>query len=324
MTRAGTRPVGGGKYDFTALGWLQFEQLCAHLLHLLCGVDPTRWVGAADTSRWVTVDGDAVKALGATENLPAVVRVVWLPRRTDSLDDARRHVRRAMRDGEPVSGGQVLVLTNVWADDEFSELVAECAGSDAEMLILGRLQLDYLIEANRDLWVAMPSLLGVRELDDLVGGDVLAASHFDLEAARALAPTFVATAAYERCCETMGRHRFSVLTGPPEMGKTAAARMLGLVKLCQGWEVHECTTPKELWEAFDRDRRQMFIADDAFGSTEYRSDAAEHWAVELDRILKHTDENHWLVWTYRVPPRTPASAGSTESTASSVFRGPRR
>ena len=83
-------------------------------------------------------------------------------------------------DGEPVSGGQVLVLTNVWADDEFSELVAECAGSDAELLILGRLQLDYLIEANRDLWVAMPSLLGVRELDDLVGGDALAASHFDL------------------------------------------------------------------------------------------------------------------------------------------------
>ena len=34
-----------------------------------------------------------------------------------------------------------------------------------------------------------------------------------------------------------------------------------------------------------RDRPQVFVADDAFGSTEYRPDAAERWARELGRML---------------------------------------
>ena len=40
------------------------------------------------------------------------------------------------------------------------------------------------------------------------------------------------------------------------------------------------------------DRPQVFIADDAFGSTEYQPDAAERWAVDLDRILRALDANH--------------------------------
>ena len=42
------------------------------------------------------------------------------------------------------------------------------------------------------------------------------------------------------------RHHFLVLTGPPEMGKTAIARMLGLALLAEGWEVHECTRPEQV------------------------------------------------------------------------------
>ena len=97
-------------------------------------------------------------------------------------------------------------------------------------------------------------------------------------------------------------HHFLVLTGPPEMGKTAIARMLGLALLTEGWEVHECTRPEQVEQRYDRSRPQLFIADDAFGSTEYRADAAERWAANLDRILRATDEHHWLVWTSRPAP----------------------
>ena len=168
--------------------------------------------------------------------------------------------------------------------------------------MVGRHELGRLIDSHQQLWLAVPAALGVRDLDDLVAAEALAGSTFDLAAARALAPTFVATRAYRRCCDVVARHGFAVLTGPPEMGKTAAARMLGLVRLCQGWEVHECSDPEQLWRVFRRDRRQMFIADDAFGSTEYRADAAERWARDLDRILKHMDADHVLVWTSRPAP----------------------
>jgi hypothetical protein len=66
--------------------------------------------------------------------------------------------------------------------------------------------------------------------------------------------------------------------------------------------VHECTRPEQLFERLDPQRAQLFVADDAFGSTEYRPDAADRWARELDRALRATDAHHWLVWTSRPAP----------------------
>lgn len=53
---------------------------------------------------------------------------------------------------------------------------------------------------------------------------------------------------------------------------------------------------------FDRDRSQVFVADDAFGSTEYRADAAELWARDLGPMLRVLDDRHWLIWTSRPAP----------------------
>src|ERR1700722_2617605 len=86
------------------------------------------------------------------------------------------------------------------------------------------------------------------------------------------------------------------------MGKTAIARMIALAQLTSGWEAHECTRPDDVWRVFDAGRPQVFVADDAFGSTEYRPDAAERWAREMERILRVLDERHWLIWTSRPAP----------------------
>jgi len=93
-----------------------------------------------------------------------------------------------------------------------------------------------------------------------------------------------------------------VLTGPPEVGKTAIATTVGLARLTAGWEVHDCTSPDQVLTRHAPGRPQAFIADDAFGSTEYRPDAAERWARELPRILTLLDDRHWLLWTSRPAP----------------------
>ena len=151
-----------------------------------------------------------------------------------------------------------------------------------------------------ELRLKMPSLLSL----DAVSPDAAALerSTFDLAATRELSDVFVPTPAWHHAVSVLRAHNFLVLTGPPEMGKTAIARMLGLAQLTNGWEVHECIRPEQVEDRFAREHPQLFIADDAFGSTEYRPDAAEHWATNLDRILRATDDRHWLVWTSRPAP----------------------
>ncbi|MEJ7894058.1 MAG: hypothetical protein WKF94_15615 [Solirubrobacteraceae bacterium] len=168
--------------------------------------------------------------------------------------------------------------------------------------LLGPAELSAHIDASEGLRRALPSLLGVRDLEGLITAEVRERSTIALDEAQRLARVFVTTRAYGRALEALDEHRFVVLAGPPEMGKTAIARMLGLAQMTCGWEAHECTTAEQLWARFDADRPQLFIADDAFGSTEYRPDAAERWAGELDRVLRHLDDRHRLVWTSRPAP----------------------
>jgi hypothetical protein len=251
-------------YALEDLGWLQFQQLCDLVLELEAQVPRSAWDGETDRTRQVELDnGVTLAALGLAVRGPVRVDAIW------DRSDPRIVIR-------PVS--------------------------EAEPTVLRRDELAAIIEARADLRLRMPSLLGVRPLDGLVEDDVAARGTLDPAAAHALARVFVPTRAHARTLAVLGRHRFAVLTGPPEMGKTAAATMVALARMSAGWEAHECRGPDDLLRAFAADRAQVFIADDAFGSTEYRPDAAERWARDLPRILRVLDDGHWLLWTSRPAP----------------------
>jgi len=86
------------------------------------------------------------------------------------------------------------------------------------------------------------------------------------------------------------------------MGKTAIARIIALVLHTRGWEAVDCRKADDVFKSFDRSRRQIFVADDAFGSTEYRPDIATEWAEDLDKLIRLMDRDHWLLWTSRPAP----------------------
>jgi len=196
---------------------------------------------------------------------------------------------------------QVLVLTNL-DGAEAQRALGLRVSQVKRFVVLGARELGDSVDRHPELRAAMPSVLGLRDLTPLIDRDALARSSLDVDVAQELARVFWPTHAYERARTVLERHRFVVLTGPPEMGKTAIARMLALAQLTDGWEAHECSSPEEVWRVFDQRRRQVFIADDAFGSTEYRADAAEVWARELGRMLPVLDDRHWLIWTSRPAP----------------------
>ena len=151
---------------------------------------------------------------------------------------------------------RLLVLTNLDGGMAHAALQRERSGQQRTIVVLGDRELGESLDRNAGARMAMPSVLGLRDLSSLVTGRARARSSLDVERAQALARVFWPTRAYSRARDVLARHRFVVLTGPPEMGKTAIAQMLALAQMTTGWEAHESSSPGQLWRVFDRKRRQ--------------------------------------------------------------------
>lgn len=293
-------------YELTALGWLMFEQLCAGWLRRAAGVEPERWAGSADRHRHVVVE-TGLRVAGARLRAPTVVTTAWgRPGRLEieAVADAW-HAARAARDGRS-QVRSMLVLTDLPADQlrgllETARRIDYLADLPA-LEVMGASELGAAIEADPELVLEHPFVLGVRRGGPAIPKRAAEASELDLDAALELARVFVPHRPYRLSLAVLRAHGFCVLTGPPEMGKTATARMIALALLTAGWEVHECTRPEQVMQSMRADRSQLFVADDAFGSTEYRPESAERWARALPEILRAADDRHWLIWTSRPTP----------------------
>ncbi|HEY6399738.1 MAG TPA: ATP-binding protein, partial [Solirubrobacteraceae bacterium] len=293
-------------YQLDQLGWLQFERLCSLVLEADAGLSDLGWLGRADTGRLALVEPPVVVA-GDSKRLagPTTVAVIWVRDHESLTWRLSELVGRVS--GLPLELGlwwedRVLVLTNLEGDAAREALQRQPFAQQKSVEVLGRCELGESLDRHPEVRAAMPSVLGLRDLSSLILPGVRERSSLDVERAQALARVFWPTRAYDRAAQVLARYRFVVLTGPPEMGKTAIAQMLALAQLTSGWEAHECKGPEQLWRVFDRNQRQVFVADDAFGSTEYRPDAAERWARALGRLLAMLDDHHWLIWTSRPAP----------------------
>ena len=213
------------------LGWLQFERLCELVLEADAGVDPARWEGSADATAARRVRRRAAHRRAATLAPPVLIRCLWLrdaTARIAALGDPQaravgvalgRHVRQPPARARAAAGEHV-----VYGEAELLEAIRRLPGAAAAAAVRAL--------ARR---AAPPDAGGARALDVRRRGRARARARLRADAGleRALS----------RRCKA---HNFLVLTGPPEMGKTAIARMLGLALLTEGWEVHECTRPEQV------------------------------------------------------------------------------
>ncbi len=287
---------------FDELGWRLFFDLCAAVLELDGGVRAGAWVTEPGRHWCATVPAGITVAPGAQLDGPCRVDAMWISDRVDLPRSACLPARLSELKGQ-LSGwaGSVAVISNyagLFSDKE--RLRALLGAKDA--VLLGPGWLSARVDGSPALRRMMPSLLSLGALERWVSDDVRRACTLDVDAARALGDVFVETGAYRRALAVLDEHRFVVLSGPPEMGKTAIARMIALALMTDGWQAFECTAPSEIFHAFDVEKSQVFVADDAFGSTEYRPDAAELWAREMSRLLEMMDGRHWLIWTSRPAP----------------------
>lgn len=309
------------RYRLDELGAIQFEWLCQALLKKTCGLAVESWGGHSDrgndawSSEGITISKPKKRIPG-----PVTFQVKFvghanatgskpLPAIKKAVSAEIGHLRQRNRRLSESVGGYVF-LTNAPLSAEGRDTIAkllQAALPNKRIILLGANDICDLLDDAPGIRVSFPQLLGLGDLRSLIESAVdrriLNRSTLAKSRAEELAPVFFPTQAYRDALGKLEQHSFVVLTGPPEMGKTTIARMIGLAKMSENWRCLECNEPGEvLTHIGERDERTLFIADDAFGTTEYKPSNAFAWAKDLDAILRAVDDRHWLIWTSRPAP----------------------
>lgn len=309
------------RYRLDDLGWFQFEWLCQSLLKATLGLSVEAWGGHSDLGR----DAYCPSALtlqkgGASTAGPFVFQAKFVEeanaagaKPVDKLKHAVvqevARIRERLKTLKIRHPTTYILITNAPVSAASRTKIKALIGAEltaATVLVWGAADVCAMLDAAPQIRIAFPQLLGLRDLQELlrslVDAEILERSTLSLARAAELAPVFVPTRAYNRALEVLTRHNFAVLTGPPEVGKTTIARLIGLAKLGEGWDCYECNSPDDVLRLRRGENAKVFVADDAFGTTEYRPDIAHAWAKDLDSILRALDERHWLIWTSRPAP----------------------
>ena len=199
-----------------------------------------------------------------------------------------------------------VLLTNCPLNSTTRAAIAEIMKpvvSGAEVITLGGKDICSMLDAQPELRRSFPEIMSLRDLDvllqDVVNHSIIERSKSAIEEAREIVAAFVQTANYHKAFQILKKHNFVVLDGPPEMGKTAIARVFSLAQLSLGWEALDCRTPDDLLHTYRSAHRQLFIVDDAFGRTEYEPTLGRLWEKDLSRVFHKIDQKHWLIWTTR-------------------------
>jgi hypothetical protein len=300
------------------LGWYQFEWLIQTLLKSELGLGVESWGGHRDhgcdaftasplsfPDKNSLSDGPFIfqakfvenaNAAGA-KNAPALLGAV--------SKEAERILQR-QEFGPRKDPRHYTLITNALLSPNVRESIHEIILKvlpAAEIHVIGGGDICDLLDLHASLRRSFPQLLSIRDLDQLlsevVNREIIEKNKTAIGIAKDVAEVFVPTRAYHWAWSTLRDYHFIVLEGPPEVGKTAIAWMVALGQLLTGWQVVVCDDPSDFFTSLREGERQVFVADDAFGRTEYDPARGRKWENQLERVLKRVDANHWFVWTTR-------------------------
>ncbi len=307
------------RYRLDDLGWAGFEALTQALMKAKLGLGVECWGGRGDYGR----DAYALASLeyptrGRLESGPFVFQAKFvgganaanakpLPAVKKAVAAEAKRIAQRVSDGDWVIPRHYILLTNTPLSgsgrNEISSKLAQVMPDTVVHTQDGK-DICACLDELPGLRRSFPEIMGLRDLEELIQESVdkrvVERSRAALAEAKDLVGVFVPTGSYYAALTALRQHSFVVLDGPPEMGKTAIARIASLAQLLiDEWQVVECKTSDDFFAAYKRGARQVFVADDAFGRTEFDVIRGRSWEGDLPKIMRLLDKRHWLVWTTR-------------------------
>lgn len=306
------------RYHLDDLGWYQFEQLVQAALKAELGIGVESWGERRDhgrdvycknslrfPSKHIVQDGPFIFQVKFVENANASgARFEETISNVVKLECTRIKERQEKDEWEEPK--HYILLTNAPLSAHLKKKVKkvfEESFPNTNFHTLGGNDVCDILDNQPNLRKAFPQLLSLRDLDQLlseiVNTENLERSKSAIDAARDTLPVFVSTGAYNKAWSILHKHHFAVLEGPPEMGKTSIAWMIALTQVTNGWQAIVCDSPEDIFRYPASSTPRVFIADDAFGRTEYDPTRGSKWETQLDRVFRRLDSKHWLIWTSR-------------------------
>lgn len=303
------------RYELDKLGWFEFESLIQSLLKAQLGMGVEAWGGSKDWGRDAYYEGslrypdnednagvflfqckfvDGANAAGAKPK----------PLIKNAILGECSEIKKRRWDKAP---SFYIFFTNARLTPslrkEINSIISNTLPNTNVFCHDGR-DICAWLDSTPQIVRAFPQLLGLRNLEDLlknrVNADILTRSEAALTEAEKLRSVFVPTETYHQAIKTLSKFYFVILEGSPEMGKTAIGRMISLTQISQGWAAIEIREPTDFLREYSREEKQVFLADDFFGRTEYDPSRVERWQNELPNIFHKLDASHWLIFTSRL------------------------
>ncbi|MCE9582512.1 MAG: restriction endonuclease [Planctomycetes bacterium] len=306
-------------YKLDELGWHDFETLVQSLLKTKCGMGVEAWGGHGDFGR-DAFSPFPVKLIEAPplEIGPVVFQAKFVNNANAAGADYMGALQNAVsKESTKIKNSEVIkkamnlvgayvLLTNApisATEREKLQVQMSKALPKIQVVVWGGGDIGAMLDNHPKIRQSFPQLLSIRDLEALLTESVSKAirnkSRVAVDRAREIASVFVPVNAYSEARGVLHKHHWVVLDGPPEVGKTAIARVIALTQLLAGWEAIECSSPDELFGQLNRESKQVFVIDDAFGKTEFDPGLARKWERDLPNVIASLGEAHWLVMTTR-------------------------
>ncbi len=323
------------RYRIDELGWQQFEYLCQAILKRKFGDSIESWGGSRDRGRDAYCNRPIELSKGVLSGSPIVIQVKFISNanslgakwQSPLLSSVRSECSFLTANTVQRRTGQIaeyILVTNCSLSPEIREQIVAILQDSlpcSNVTLFGGNDICGWLDDLPNLRWAYPQLVSLRDMQALLEDRrkyslnkvIFERSSIQMQLAREQSAAFVPTQTYRRALRVLNEHKFLVLSGAPEVGKTTLARALGLNAYFLGWEVYEVHDTHEMLQIIHRNAkavgdtemavpRQLFIADDAFGTTEFDENFARDWSKDLHKVIAALDSNHFMIWTSRSAP----------------------